>query len=122
MELKTILIFLLLNQQADCSRHQNIIKTTLMGESTTLLQATIRIIEDFYATISSTLFIVRRAVAFPANETHRQIDDLINEILKKSNMVAAVTIEDVIGAGDQYLRDSNLLIVDSYEAFQYVLI
>lgn len=82
----------------------------------TMSRATVRIVETIYAFASSTLFIIR-AAAFPA-ETRTYQSDLLTEILLREQSNVVVSIEDYTVVSPNFLRSCNLIIIDSYEAFQ----
>lgn len=89
----------------------------LQSYDTSIARASVKIIEDFYCTISPTLIIVRAATV--SNESFFHQSGLINEVLVRSRSSGiAVNIEDYTGLKIRQIRNCNLLFIDSYEAFR----
>lgn len=82
--------------------------------NTSIARTTVRIIDDFYKQISTTLSISNAA----KTTTLRQQSGMINEVLFSSRSKMVVRIEDDRALQNNVLRIFNLIFVDSYESFR----
>lgn len=82
--------------------------------NTSIARATVKIIEDFYLRISTTISISNAA----KTTTLQQQSGMINEVLFSSKTKMIVRIEDHQALHDNVLRMYNLIFVDSYESFR----
>lgn len=82
--------------------------------STSLSRATIRVILDFYAEVSSTLSITRSTVEADGLEQNGFISEVLFHI--KSNI--CITNEEYWSVGEARLRFFNVMFIDGYLAFR----
>lgn len=83
-------------------------------DATSMATATVLIINTIYSTISQPLYIMRAA----ANQSRHLQSDLIDEMLISNQTSVTFYIEDYRVMSSEGLRYCNLLLVDSYEAFE----
>lgn len=82
--------------------------------NTSIARATVKIIDDFYVQISSTISISNAA----KHTCLQRQSGMINEVLLSSNSQMIVRIEDHRAIQDNVIRFYNLIFVDSYESFR----
>lgn len=80
-----------------------------------IVQATVKIVEDFY-TISSPTFIIFEADG--KTQAHQSL--IINQILSETQSNVVTYIEDHTRINRYSLRFGSIIFIDSYEAFKYV--